>query len=101
MIPFRKFGFTSVTGLLKSMPDKVRMEGNLAEINSVTLYPVRTDDNRHIIDLVRGQNKTKKGKRGRSRPVFYPTRLHGFRSVQRPITPRPLSRSSSNLYASK
>lgn len=76
----------------------VHMVGNLADINSVTLYPVRNEANRHIVDLVRGQNKTKK-KRGKPRPTFYPTRYPTWAShpLHRPSAQRPISRSFGNL----
>lgn len=64
-IPYKELGFYNLTAFLKSMPDMIRMFGNLQEIHSVTIFPVRNEENEHIIDMVSHQNKNRKKDRGR------------------------------------
>ncbi|XP_054156530.1 uncharacterized protein LOC128954937 isoform X2 [Oppia nitens] len=68
-IPYRDLGYHSLTSFLKSMPDMIRLYGNLQDIHNVTIFPVVSEANKHVIDLVKGQNKTDK-KRGRAKRIF-------------------------------
>ncbi|CAG2176822.1 unnamed protein product, partial [Oppiella nova] len=69
-IPYRELGFPSLTSLLRSIPDTVRMYGDLQDIHTVVLFPVANEDTAHIISLVSAQNKSKERGPPRTRPSF-------------------------------
>uniref|UniRef100_A0A8D8M0A5 Tudor domain-containing protein 7 n=1 Tax=Cacopsylla melanoneura TaxID=428564 RepID=A0A8D8M0A5_9HEMI len=71
-IPFKELGFTNPIAFLLSIPDVVRFHTGSPDINCMA-YPVASDNNRHIAELVAGQT-SKKRTRSKSlrRPVSRP-----------------------------